>query len=112
MQTYSAPAMVKEYYGGNDDGQLVRSEWVEYDGDYYFVNSSGAKDHKRLEIAFLTQYDDDTADEWYYFKSNIRESRTEKIAQGKNILLRYRRKDAPGWVTTGDGATSQRSYRL
>ena len=32
----------KEYYVG-DDGMLVRSSWVEYDGDYYFVNSSGAK---------------------------------------------------------------------
>ena len=29
----------KEYYVG-EDGQLVRSAWVEYDGNYYFVNSS------------------------------------------------------------------------
>ena len=32
----------KEYYVG-DDGQLVRSQWVEDGADKYFVNSSGAK---------------------------------------------------------------------
>ena len=58
----------KEYYVG-DDGQLVRSEWVEYDGDYYFVNSSGAKITNDWRLT--TPYDDDSADEeWYYFKSN------------------------------------------
>ena len=37
----------KEYYVG-DDGMLVRSSWVEYDGDYYFVNSSGAKTRMQM----------------------------------------------------------------
>ena len=59
----------KEYYVG-DDGQLVRSAWVDGDdGDKYFVNSSGAKITNDWRLT--TPYDDDTADEeWYYFKSN------------------------------------------
>ena len=67
----------KEYYVG-DDGQLVRSEWVEYDGDYYFVNSSGAKITNDWRLT--TPYDDDSADEeWYYFKSNGKRAENEKI---------------------------------
>ena len=68
----------KEYYVG-DDGQLVRSEWVEYDGNYYFVNSSGAKITNDWRLT--TPYDDDTADEeWYYFKSNGKKAENENIA--------------------------------
>ncbi len=58
----------KEYYVG-EDGQLVRSSWVEYDSSYYFVNSSGAKITNDWRLT--TPYDDESADEeWYYFKSN------------------------------------------
>ena len=56
----------KEYFVG-EDGQLVRSEWVEYDGNYYFVNSSDVKIAN--DWSLTTPYDDDSADEyWYYLK--------------------------------------------
>ena len=76
--------MVKEYYVG-DDGQLVRSEWVEYDGSYYFVNSSGAKITNDWRLT--TPYDDDTADEeWYYFNPTVRELRTRRsLTREKHI---------------------------
>ena len=95
----------KEYYVG-DDGQLVRSEWVEYDGDYYFVNSSGAKITNDWRLT--TPYDDDTADEeWYYFKSNGKRAENEKITyKGKTYYFDTDGKMLTGWVTTGDGATS------
>ena len=47
------------------DGQLVRSAWVEYDGNYYFVNSSGAKITNDWRLT--APYDDDSADEEWYF---------------------------------------------
>ena len=83
----------KEYYVG-DDGQLVRSAWVEYDGNYYFVNSSGAKITNDWRLT--TPYDDDTADEeWYYFKSNGKRAENEKITyKGKSYYFDSRRKDA------------------
>ena len=95
----------KEYYVG-DDGQLVRSEWVDYDGSYYFVNSSGAKITNDWRLT--TPYDDDTADEeWYYFKSNGKRAENEKITyKGKSYYFDTDGKMLTGWVTTGDGATS------
>ena len=95
----------KEYYVG-DDGQLVRSEWVDYDGSYYFVNSSGAKITNDWRLT--TPYDDDTADEeWYYFKSNGKRAENEKITyKGKTYYFDTDGKMLTGWVTTGDSATS------
>ena len=95
----------KEYYVG-DDGQLVRSAWVEYDGSYYFVNSSGAKITNDWRLT--TPYDDESADEeWYYFKSNGKRAEGEKITyKGKTYYFDSDGKMLTGWVTTGDGATS------
>ena len=95
----------KEYYVG-DDGQLVRSEWVEYDGNYYFVNSSGAKITNDWRLT--TPYDDDTADEeWYYFKSNGKRAENEKITyKGKSYYFDTDGKMLTGWVNTGDGTSA------
>ena len=95
----------KEYYVG-EDGQLVRSSWVEYDSSYYFVNSSGAKITNDWRLT--TPYDDDTADEeWYYFKSNGKRAENEKITyKGKTYYFDTDGKMLTGWVTTGDSATS------
>ena len=95
----------KEYYVG-DDGQLVRSAWVEYDGNYYFVNSAGAKITNDWRLT--TPYDDESADEeWYYFKSNGKRAENEKITyKGKTYYFDTDGKMLTGWVTTGDGATS------
>ena len=95
----------KEYYVG-DDGQLVRSEWVEYDGDYYFVNSSGAKITNDWRLT--TPYDDDTADEeWYYFKSNGKRAENEKITyKGKTYYFDTDGIMLTGWVNTGDGTSA------
>ena len=85
----------KECFVG-DDRQLVRSEWVEYDGNYYFVNSSGTKITNDWRLT--TPYDDDSADEeWYYFQS------TGKMAHDKKIT--YKNKtyffDGEGQMLTG-----------
>ena len=95
----------KEYYVG-DDGQLVRSEWVEYDGSYYFVNSSGAKITNDWRLT--TPYDDDSADEeWYYFKSNGKRAENEKITyKGKSYYFDTDGKMLTGWVNTGDGTSA------
>ena len=95
----------KEYYVG-DDGQLVRSEWVDYDGSYYFVNSSGAKITNDWRLT--TPYDDDTADEeWYYFKSNGKRAENEKITyKGKSYYFDTDGKMLTGWVNTGDGTSA------
>ena len=95
----------KEYYVG-DDGQLVRSEWVEYDGNYYFVNSAGAKVTNDWRLT--TPYDDESADEeWYYFKSNGKRAENEKITyKGKSYYFDTDGKMLTGWVTTGEGTSA------
>ena len=95
----------KEYYVG-DDGQLVRSEWVEYDGNYYFVNSAGAKITNDWRLT--TPYDDESADEeWYYFKSNGKRAENEKITyKGKSYYFDTDGKMLTGWVNTGDGTSA------
>ena len=101
----SAQLMAKEYYVG-DDGQLVRSEWVDYDGSYYFVNSSGAKITNDWRLT--TPCDDDSADEeWYYFQSNGKMAANKKITyKGKTYYFDTDGKMLTGWVTTGEGKES------
>ena len=96
----------KEYYVG-EDGQLVRSAWVDgEDGDKYFVNSSGAKITNDWRLT--TPYDDDTADEeWYYFQSNGKMAANKKITyKGKTYYFNTDGKMLTGWVTTGEGTES------
>ena len=94
----------KEYYVG-DDGQLVRSEWVEDGSDKYFVNSSGAKITNDWRLT--TPIDDETADEeWYYFKSNGKMANSEKLTyKGKTYYFDSEGKMLTGWVTA-DGKDS------
>ena len=90
----------KEYYVG-EDGQLVRSSWVDgTNGEYYFVNSSGAKITNDWRLT--TPIDDDSADEeWFYFKSNGKMANSEKITyKGKTNYLDSEGKMLTGWVTT------------
>lgn len=95
----------KEYYVG-DDGQLVRSEWVEYDSSYYFVNSSGAKITNDWRLT--TPYDDDSADEeWFYFKSNGKRAEGEKITyKGKTYYFDTDGIMLTGWVNKGEGTAN------
>ena len=95
----------KEYYVG-DDGQLVRSEWVEYDSSYYFVNSSGAKITNDWRLT--TPYDDESADEeWFYFKSNGKRAEGEKITyKGKTYYFDSDGIMLTGWVNKGEGTAA------
>lgn len=94
----------KEYYVG-DDGQLVRSDWVEYDGDYYFVNSAGAKIINDWRLT--TPYDDESADEeWYYFQSTGKMATNKKIVyKGKTFYFDSEGQMLTGWVTA-DGTNN------
>ena len=94
----------KEYYVG-DDGQLVRSEWVDYDGSYYFVNSSGAKITNDWRLT--TPYDDDSADEdeyWYYLKKTTGKPATGKQSNinGQIYLFNNEGQMQHGWVAATD----------
>ena len=97
----------KEYYVG-DDGQLVRSEWVDYDGSYYFVNSSGAKITNDWRLT--TPYDDDSADEdeyWYYLKKTTGKPATGKQSNinGQIYLFNEEGQMQSGWVARSDSST-------
>ena len=94
----------KEYYVG-DDGQLVRSEWVDYDSSYYFVNSSGAKITNDWRLT--TPYDDDSADEdeyWYYLKKTTGKPATGKQSNinGQIYLFNNEGQMQHGWVAATD----------
>ena len=93
----------KEYFVG-DDGQLVRSSWVEYDGDQYFVNSSGAKITNDWRLT--TPYDDESADEeWYYFQSTGKMATNKKITyKGKTYYFDSEGQMLTGWVTYDNNA--------
>ena len=95
----------KEFYVG-DDGMLVRSSWVEYDGDYYFVNSAGEKITNDWRLT--TPYDDDSAEEqWFYFQSNGKMASNKKLTiKGKTYFFDSDGQMLTGWVqeTGGDYA--------
>ena len=88
----------KEYYVG-DDGQLVRSAWVEDGSDRYFVNSSGAKITNDWRLT--TPMDDDSADEeWYYFQSTGKMAANKKITyKNKTYYFDSEGQMLTGWVT-------------
>ena len=94
----------KENYVG-EDGQLVRSSWVEYDSSYYFVNSSGAKITNDWRLT--TPYDDDSADEdeyWYYLKKTTGKPATGKQSNinGQIYLFNNEGQMQHGWVAATD----------
>ena len=94
----------KEYYV-SEDGQLVRSSWVEYDSSYYFVNSSGAKITNDWRLT--TPYDDDSADEdeyWYYLKKTTGKPATGKQSNinGQIYLFNNEGQMQHGWVAATD----------
>jgi glucan-binding YG repeat protein len=96
----------KEYYVG-DDGLLVRSDWVEYDGERYFVNSSGAKITNDWRLT--APYDDESADEeWYFFQSSGKMATNKKISyKGKTYYFDTDGKMLTGWITDdGTGSNS------
>ena len=94
----------KEDYVG-DDGQLVRSQWVEDGADKYFVNSSGAKITNDWRLT--TPYDDDSADEdeyWYYLKKATGKPATGKQSNinGQIYLFNNEGQMQHGWVAATD----------
>ena len=87
----------REYYVG-DDGMLVRSQWVEDDGYYHFVNSAGEKITNDWRLT--TPYDDEDAEEqWYYFMSNGRMAENRKLTiRGNTYFFDSEGTMLTGWV--------------
>ena len=87
----------KEFYVG-DDGMLVRSSWVEYDGDYYFVNSAGQKITNDWRLT--SPYDDEDAEEqWFYFQSTGKRAEGTKLQiKGKTYFFNDDGEMLTGWV--------------
>ena len=88
----------KDYYVG-EDGMLVRSSWVDYDGDMYFVNSAGQKITSDWRLT--TPYDDEDAEEeWYYFQSSGKMATGKKIVyKGSTYFFNSEGRMLTGWVT-------------
>ena len=97
----------KDYYVG-EDGMLVRSQWVEDDGDYYFVNSAGQKITNDWRLT--TPYDDEDAEEeWYYFQASGKMATNKKIVyKGNTYFFNADGKMLTGWVTAdGDDVVNE-----
>ena len=96
----------REYYVG-DDGMLVRSQWVEDDGYYYFVNSAGEKITNDWRLT--TPYDDEDAEEqWYYFQSNGRMAENKKLTiRGNTYFFDSEGTMLTGWVQVNDSDVSE-----
>ena len=87
----------KEFYVG-DDGMMVRSSWVESDGDYYFVNSAGEKITNDWRLT--SPYDDENAEEqWFYFQSSGKRAEGKKLLiKGKTYFFNDEGEMLTGWV--------------
>ena len=99
----------KDYYVG-EDGMLVRSSWVDYDGDMYFVNSAGQKITSDWRLT--TPYDDEDAEEeWYYFQASGKMATNKKIVyKGNTYFFNADGKMLTGWVTAdGDDVVNEES---
>ncbi len=97
----------KDYYVG-EDGMLVRSSWVDYDGDMYFVNSAGQKITSDWRLT--TPYDDENAEEeWYYFQASGKMATNKKIVyKGNTYFFDSDGKMLTGWVTAeGDDVVNE-----
>ena len=103
---------------------MVRSSWVESDGDYYFVNSAGQKITNDWRLT--TPYDDEDAEEqWFYFQSTGKRAENKKLViKGKTYFFDADGNMLTGWVqkngdeyeqgendiTSGDGGNAGSTY--
>ena len=87
----------KEFYVG-DDGALVRSSWVEYEGEFYFVNSAGEKITNDWRLT--TPYEDeDSEEQWFYFQSTGKRAQDKKLLiKGKTYFFNGEGEMLTGWV--------------
>ena len=101
----------KEFYVG-DDGAMVRSSWVEDDGDYYFVNSAGQKITNDWRLT--SPYDDEDAEEqWFYFQSNGKRAEDKKLViKGKTYFFNSDGEMLTGWVQGNDSTWEEASASI
>lgn len=87
----------KEFYAG-DDGELVRSSWVEYEDHWYYVNSAGEKVVN--EWRYLTPAEDEDGEEsWYYFQSNGKRAESKKLViKNETYYFDSEGKMLTGWI--------------
>ncbi len=98
----------KEYYVG-DDGLLVRSDWVEYEGDYYFVNSAGEKIIN--DWRYTSPYDDASGEEgWYWFQANGKMATDKKLTyKGGTYYIDSEGRMMTGWITANSDSIEEAS---
>ena len=98
----------KEFYVG-DDGALVRSSWVEYDNNYYFVNSAGEKITNDWRLT--TPYEDESAEEeWFYFQSTGKRAENKKLTvKGKTYFFGNEGNMLTGWIEETNGTYDKAS---
>lgn len=108
-----------DYYLGKD-GYMLRSTLLEVNGNYYYVNSSGAKvtnEWRQIENAsWQSQTAEDT--NWYYFDNNGRALRSkdgsstvQTIGDKKYIFDEFGRM-LTGWITdTAEMSTEQDAWQ-
>ncbi len=108
------------YYISPEDGLMVTSDIIEVDGDYYYVNSSGARvSDKWVEVSSdkgfgLDEYEGDIEDSYYYYvqkngKILVGDGATHSVRltnstsdKGLFYFDEYGRM-MTGWIKTEDG---------
>ena len=93
----------KEYYVG-EDGRMVRSSWVEYEGDWYYITSSGEKAVSQWRYTAPAE-DEDEEEEWYYLQASGRRVEGKKMTiDGKTYYFDSDGVMLTGWIQGSEGS--------
>lgn len=93
----------KEFYVG-EDGRMVRSSWVEHEGHWYYINSSGEKAVSQWRYITPAE-DEDAEEEWYYLQASGKRVEGKKMTiNGKMYYFNSEGVMLTGWIQGTDGS--------
>ena len=96
----------KEFYVG-EDGRMVRSSWVEYEGYWYYVNSAGQKSTNEWRYTVPAE-DEDGEPQWYYLQSGGKRAEGKKLTiGGKTYYFDAEGVMLTGWIQGAEGEWSE-----
>ena len=96
----------REFYVG-EDGRMVRSSWVEYEGYWYYVNSAGEKSVNEWRYTVPAE-DEDGEEQWYYLQSSGKRAEGKKLTiGGKTYYFDSDGVMLTGWIQGTDGSWSE-----
>lgn len=93
----------KEFFV-DDSGRMVRSSWVEYGDNWYYVNSAGEKLVNQWRYTTPAE-DEDAEEQWFYLQSSGKRAEGKKMTiNGETYFFDSDGAMLTGWIQGSEGS--------